>query len=102
MEPVRTDVRRGNKKETLDYAALREVPLLTLLVDEDTTFGVRNSLAIPFNREPSEEEKSRYNDVEEPFTMVDFDFVLQPTHKVPKPDNSAARTWALTIPQTPR
>ena len=47
---------------------------------------MRNSLPIPFNREPSEEETSRYNDVEEPFTMVDFDFVLQPTEKIPKPD----------------
>ena len=49
---------------------------------------MHNSLAIPFNREPSEEEKSRYNDVEEPFTMVDFDFVLQPSQKVPKPNKN--------------
>lgn len=47
-------------------------------IDEDATFGVRDSLAIPFNREPTEEEIARHSNVERPFKMVDFDFVLRP------------------------
>ena len=47
-------------------------------IDEDATFGVRNSLAVPFDREPTETELARHYDIEKPFTMVDFDFVLRP------------------------
>jgi hydroxyquinol 1,2-dioxygenase len=47
-------------------------------IDEDATFGVRNSLAIPFDRKPTETELARHSDIEKPFTMVDFDFVLRP------------------------
>lgn len=46
-------------------------------IDEDATFGVRDSLAIPFDREPTEEELARHPDVKRPFKMVDFDFVLR-------------------------
>jgi protocatechuate 3,4-dioxygenase beta subunit len=47
-------------------------------IDEDATFGVRESLAIPFDREPTEAELARHPDVVRPFKMVDFDFVLRP------------------------
>jgi hydroxyquinol 1,2-dioxygenase len=47
-------------------------------IEEDATFGVRSSLAIPFNREPTDEERKTFASVAEPFHMVDFDYVLQP------------------------
>jgi len=47
-------------------------------IDEDATFGVRESLAIPFDREPTEEELARHANLEHPFKMVDFDFTLRP------------------------
>ena len=47
-------------------------------IDEDATFGVRDSLAVPFDREPTEAELVRHDDIEKPFAMVDFDFVLRP------------------------
>lgn len=52
-------------------------------IDEDATFGVRTSLALPFNREPTEDEKRRFSHIEKPFHMVDFDFVLKPVKKRP-------------------
>ena len=48
-------------------------------IKEDAVFGVRGPLAVPFDRTPTAEDKARYADVAEPFQMVDFDFVLQPT-----------------------
>ena len=47
-------------------------------IDEDATFGVRQSLTVPFDRDPTEEELARHPGVERPFKMVDFDFVLRP------------------------
>jgi len=47
-------------------------------IDEDATFGVRESLAIPFDREPTEDELARHAGLERPFKMVDFDFTLRP------------------------
>ena len=47
-------------------------------IDEDATFGVRRSLVLPFNREPSDDEKRRFSHIKEPFHMVDFDFILKP------------------------
>lgn len=47
-------------------------------IDQDATFGVRASLAIPFNREPTETEQARHANIEQPFKMVDFDYVLKP------------------------
>jgi len=47
-------------------------------IEEDATFGVRSSLAIPFNRTPTDAERSQFAHVAEPFHMVDFDYVLQP------------------------
>ncbi|MBT6094694.1 MAG: hydroxyquinol 1,2-dioxygenase [Rhodospirillaceae bacterium] len=47
-------------------------------IEEDAVFGVRSSLAIPFNREPTPDEQARFSHVASPFHMVDFDFVLQP------------------------
>lgn len=47
-------------------------------LDQDAVFGVRTALALPFTREPTAEEQSRYAGVAAPYTMVDFDFVLQP------------------------
>ena len=47
-------------------------------IDEDATFGVRDSLAIPCDRRPTEEELDRHNSIKLPFSMVDFDFALQP------------------------
>jgi hydroxyquinol 1,2-dioxygenase len=47
-------------------------------IDQDATFGVRSSLAIPFNREPSEVEKSLFSHLQSPYKMVDFDYALQP------------------------
>ena len=47
-------------------------------IEEDATFGVRSTLAIPFNREPTDNEKSQWSHLAEPYHMVDFDFVLQP------------------------
>ncbi len=47
-------------------------------IEEDATFGVRSTLAIPFNRKPSPDEQARFSHVAAPFRMVDFDFVLQP------------------------
>ncbi len=47
-------------------------------IDEDAVFGVRGALAVGFDRDPTEDEKSQFAGVAEPFKMVDFDFVLQP------------------------
>ena len=47
-------------------------------IEEDAVFGGRGTLAVPFDRVPSAEEKARYANVAEPFNMVDFYFVLQP------------------------
>jgi len=47
-------------------------------IEEDATFGVRSSLAIPFDREPTADERARFSGIGAAFHMVDFDFVLQP------------------------
>ncbi len=48
-------------------------------IEEDAVFGVRRSLAVPFDREPSVDELDRLGHVERPFHMVDFDFRLRPS-----------------------
>lgn len=45
-------------------------------IDEDSVFGVRAPLAVPYDREPSEAELARFPEVERPFNVVDVDFVL--------------------------
>ena len=47
-------------------------------IEEDATFGVRSSLAIPFNRKATEAEQAQFSHLQAPFHMVDFDYVLQP------------------------
>jgi len=47
-------------------------------IDEDATFGVRESLAIPFDRSPTNDELKRHQNLVQPFSMVDFDFILKP------------------------
>jgi len=46
-------------------------------IDDDATFGVRSSLVLPFNREPTDKEKKRFAHIKTPFHMVDFDFKLK-------------------------
>ncbi len=46
-------------------------------IEEDAVFGVRAPLAVPFDRDPTAEERARFAHVAEPFHMVDFDIVLQ-------------------------
>ena len=48
-------------------------------VDEDAVFGVRESLVTDYDRPPTQDELDRHAELERPFTMVDFDFVLRPT-----------------------
>lgn len=48
-------------------------------IEEDAVFGVRASLAVPFDRKPTAEERDRHGQIETPFHMVDFDFRLRPT-----------------------
>lgn len=48
-------------------------------IEEDAVFGVRDALSVPFDREPTNAERTQYDKVAVPFQMVDFDFVLQPT-----------------------
>ena len=45
-------------------------------IDQDSVFGVRAPLSVPFDREPTEQELARFAHVERPFHMVDKDFVL--------------------------
>ena len=47
-------------------------------IDQDATFGVRSSLILPFDREPTGDEKTRFSQIEAPYHMVDFDFKLKP------------------------
>ena len=47
-------------------------------IEEDAVFGVRGPLAVPFDRDPTADESTRFAHVAEPFHMVDFDIVLQP------------------------
>lgn len=47
-------------------------------IEEDAVFGVRAALAVPFDRAPTDAERARFDQVAAPFSMVDFDFVLQP------------------------
>lgn len=47
-------------------------------IEEDAVFGVRSSLAVPFDRDPTADELDRLGHVERPFHMVDFDFRLSP------------------------
>jgi len=46
-------------------------------IDEDAVFGVRNSLAVSFVTNPSEEEADQLG-LKAPFWVVDFDFRLKP------------------------
>ena len=47
-------------------------------IEEDAVFGVRSSLAVRFDRDPTVDELDRLGHVERPFDMVDFDFRLRP------------------------
>ena len=48
-------------------------------IDEDSVFGVRAPLALPYDREPSTDELARFADIERPFNIVSVDFVLART-----------------------
>ncbi len=48
-------------------------------IEEDAVFGVRASLAVPFDREPTAGERDRHSQVKTPFHMVEFDFHLRPS-----------------------
>ena len=45
-------------------------------IDEDSVFGVRSDLAVPYDQEPSDEELSRFPDIQQPFNITYVDFVL--------------------------
>jgi len=45
-------------------------------IDEDSVFGVRAPLAVPYDREPDAAELKRFADLERPYNIVDVDFVL--------------------------
>lgn len=45
-------------------------------IDQDSVFGVRADLAVPFDRVPSNEEVTRHPNVAQPFNVVNMDFVL--------------------------
>lgn len=45
-------------------------------IDEDSVFGVRADLAVPFDGEPTEAELERFPNIERPFNVVNMDFVL--------------------------
>lgn len=45
-------------------------------IDEDSVFGVRADLAVPFDGAPTEAELERFPNIERPFNVVNMDFVL--------------------------
>ena len=45
-------------------------------IDSDSVFGVRTPLAVPYDRQPSEEELARFADIQRPFNVANVDFVL--------------------------
>lgn len=45
-------------------------------IDADAVFGVRTPLAVPYDRQPSEEERTRFADIQRPFNVANVDFVL--------------------------
>lgn len=45
-------------------------------IDEDSVFGVRAPLAVPYDREPTAAELRHFPELERPFNVVDVDFVL--------------------------
>lgn len=45
-------------------------------IDEDAVFGVRAPLAVPYDRQPDEEELTRFADIQRPFNVASVDFVL--------------------------
>ena len=45
-------------------------------IDEDSVFGVRAPLAVPYDKEPSEEELKRFAEFQGPFNVANIDFVL--------------------------
>lgn len=45
-------------------------------IDEDAVFGVRAPLAVPYDRQPDEEERARFADIPRPFNVASVDFVL--------------------------
>jgi protocatechuate 3,4-dioxygenase beta subunit len=47
-------------------------------IDEDAVFGVRRPLAVPYDKQPSEEERARFADIQQPFNVASVDFVLAP------------------------
>lgn len=48
-------------------------------IDEDSVFGVREGLAVPFDTEPSEEELARFPHIRRPFNVLNMDFTLART-----------------------
>ncbi len=48
-------------------------------IDEDSVFGVRADLAVPFDGEPSEAVLERFPHIQRPFNVVNMDFVLAKT-----------------------
>ncbi len=45
-------------------------------IDADAVFGVRAPLAVPYDRQPDEEELTRFADIQRPFNVASVDFVL--------------------------
>lgn len=45
-------------------------------IDEDSVFGVRAPLVTKWDRQPTNDEAARHPDVEQPFNVVNMDFVL--------------------------
>jgi protocatechuate 3,4-dioxygenase beta subunit len=54
-------------------------------LDSDAVFGVRESLVVPFVRNDSKEDAARFG-LPAPFYLVEYDFVLEPDSRAPKPN----------------
>lgn len=45
-------------------------------IDADAVFGVRTPLAVPYDQQPTEDELTRFADIQRPFNIANVDFVL--------------------------
>lgn len=45
-------------------------------IDQDAVFGVRDGLAVPYDHEPTDEERAAFSSFEGPFNTASVDFVL--------------------------
>jgi catechol 1,2-dioxygenase len=45
-------------------------------IDQDAVFGVRAPLAVSWRKQPSNEDVKQHPDIEQPFNVVEADFVL--------------------------